>query len=167
MARLTVDQWETVRAEREAGASFPELAARHGVSHQAIQKRAKKESWGDGSDLEGAIQRKVSEKVAGVVAGCNPKKRNEAADAEAERRAEVLRRHREEPNAARERIYAGLHAHKAAFDKEGKALAFDDLKAAKIAAEALQIVQAMERKAWGLDESQPAAVVVPRPLVAL
>lgn len=45
MARLTPDQWETIRAEREAGASFPEIAKRFYVSHQAIQRRAKKEGW--------------------------------------------------------------------------------------------------------------------------
>jgi hypothetical protein len=45
MPRLDASQWESVRAEREAGASFPELAARFGVSHQAIQKRAKAEGW--------------------------------------------------------------------------------------------------------------------------
>lgn len=47
MPRLTADTWETVRAEREAGASFPELAAKFGVSHQAIQKRATPEGQTD------------------------------------------------------------------------------------------------------------------------
>ena len=78
MARLTADQWETIRAEREAGKSFPELAKKHGVSHQAIQKRAKNEGWGDGADIGVTVRRKVAEKVAGVVAGCNPKKKAEA-----------------------------------------------------------------------------------------
>ena len=156
MARLTADQWETVRAEREAGASFPELAARHGVSHQAISKRAKKEGWGDGTDLEGTIQRKVAEKVAGVVAGSNPKKRNEAADAEAERRAEVLRRHRDE-----------WQDHVSLFTTRSIKADFEVGKSAKISAEMLKIRQEGERKAWGLDESQPQAVVVSRPLVAL
>jgi hypothetical protein len=45
MPRLKLDQWKTIRAEREAGTSLPKLAARHGVSHQAIQKWAKKEKW--------------------------------------------------------------------------------------------------------------------------
>jgi hypothetical protein len=29
MPRLSADQWETVRAEREAGVSFPEIAPGH------------------------------------------------------------------------------------------------------------------------------------------
>lgn len=42
------------------------------MSHQAIQKRAKDEGWGDGKEVGDAVRRKVAEKVAGVVAGCNP-----------------------------------------------------------------------------------------------
>jgi hypothetical protein len=43
---MTAEQWETIRAEREAGSSFPELGARFGLSHQAIQKRAKADAYG-------------------------------------------------------------------------------------------------------------------------
>ena len=152
MPRLTQDQWETIRAERESGSSFPVLAAKHGISHQAIQKRAKKEGWSDGADVEGAIHRRATEKVAGIVANANPQKRAEAIDAEAERVAEVQRRHREEPNSIRERLYAGLKAHRAAETKESKQLAFEDLKAAKIASECMSNIHKMERVAYGLEE---------------
>lgn len=160
MPRLTRDQWETIRAEREAGASFPELAAKWGVSHQAIQKRAKAEGWGDGQDVGEIIRRKVAEKVAGVVAACNPKKRAEAINAAAERSAEIIKRHQEESNEIRERLYAGLKAHRAAETKEQKQLAFEDLKAAKIASETLLNIHRAERKAWGLDEERSRADVV-------
>lgn len=163
MPRLTADQWESVRAEREAGASFPELAAKYGVSHQAIQKRAKAENWGDGSDVGESIRRKVAEKVAGVVASCSPQKKAAAIDAEAERAVEVLRRHREETNAVRERLYAGLKAHKAAEAKADKQLAFEDLKAAKIASETIINIHKAERVAWGLDERQAAAAAPQMP----
>ncbi len=71
-----------------------------------------------------------------------------------------MRRHQEETNAARERLYAGLKAHKAAVTKEDKALAFEDLKAAKIAAEALSIIQRLERINWGLDETNAKPEIV-------
>ncbi len=136
MPRLTADQWETVRAEREAGASFPELAARWGVSHQAIQKRAKAEGWGDGRDVGEIVRRKAAS-------------------------AEVIRRHQEETNAVRERLYAGLKAHKAALTKEDKVLAFEDLKAAKIASETIINIHRAERQAWGLDvdNNKPTVVI--------
>lgn len=162
MPRLSADQWETIRAEREAGASFPELAAKYGVSHQAIQKRAKTEGWGDGRDVGEIIRRKVAEKVAGVAA-CNPKKRAEAIDAAADRSAEIIRRHQEESNAIRERLYAGLKAHRAAETKEDKQLAFEDLKAAKIASETLLNIHKAERQAWGLDVQAAGEIVIKNP----
>jgi hypothetical protein len=160
MPRLSREIWADVRAEREAGASFPELAAKYGVSHQAIQKRAKAEGWGDGTDVAEVIRRKAAEKVAGVVVGCNPKKRAESINSAADRAAEVVRRHQEETNAARERLYAGLKAHKAAVTREDKLLAFEDLKAAKIAAEALSIIQRLERINWGLEEASAKPEIV-------
>jgi hypothetical protein len=151
MARLTKDQWETIRAERATGASFPELASRHGVSHQAIQKRAKKEGWSAAENVGSEIPKRATEKVAGIVATDNPKKKQEAIDAEAERIAEVQRRHREEPNAIRDRLYAGLKSHREAKSKEEKQLAFEDLKAAKISSECLLNIHKAERQAWNLD----------------
>ena len=156
MPRLSKEVWAEIRAEREAGASFPELAARWGVSHQAIQKRAKAEGWGDGTNVAEVIRRKVAEKVAGY----NPQKKTAAIDAAAERAAEVVRRHQEETNAARDRLYSGLKAHKAAATKEEKALAFEDLKAAKIAAEALAIIQRLERINWGLEDASAKPEIV-------
>lgn len=148
MPRLSADQWAAIRAEREAGASFPELAEKYGVSHQAIQKRAKAEGWGDGTDVADTIRRKVAEKVAGVVAACKHKKKAEAIDAAAERGAEVVRRHQAE-----------WEDHRARF---GSVPAdFEDGKLAKISAEMLRIRHEGERRAWGLDEAagQPAIVI--------
>ena len=41
MPRLSSDQWESIRAEREAGASFGDLAQKYGVDKAAIVRRAK------------------------------------------------------------------------------------------------------------------------------
>ncbi|GIV50597.1 MAG: hypothetical protein KatS3mg038_1118 [Candidatus Kapaibacterium sp.] len=148
MPRLTADQWAQIRAEREAGASFPELAAKVWRCHQAIQKRAKAEGWGDGTDVAEVIRRKVAEKVARVVAGSNPKKRAEAIDAAAEKSASVVLMHQAE-----------WEDHRARFGSVPND--FEDGKLAKISAEMLRIRQEAERRAWGLDDAatQPTIVI--------
>lgn len=154
MPRLTVDQWETVRAEREAGASFPALAARHGVSHQAIQRHAKREEWRDGADVAGVVRRKAEEKVAGIAA-LSEKKRAAAIDAAAEDAAAVVRRHRQEWQRVVELRQEALSAR-----GTDQADAFQRAKLAKITAEMTAIQQAGERKAWGLDADKAKADVV-------
>jgi hypothetical protein len=148
MPRLSKETWADIRAEREAGATFPELAAKYGVSHQAIQKRAKAGGWGDGTDVAEVIRRKVAEKVARVVAGANPEKRAEAIDAAAEKSASVVRTHQAEWEAHRERFGSAPGD-------------FESGKLAKISAEMLRIRQDGERKAWGLDDAsaQPTIVI--------
>lgn len=159
MPRLSKETWADIRAEREAGASFGELAEKYGVDKAAIVRRAKAEGWSDGQDVAEIIRRKVTEKLTGT-SPTAPEKKAAAIDAAAERAAELVRRHQEETNAARERLYSGLKAHKAAVTKEDKALAFEDLKAAKIAAEALSIIQRLERINWGLDETNAKPEIV-------
>lgn len=141
MPRLTADTWETVRAEREAGTSFPELAARFGVSHQAIQKRAKAEGWSDGADVAEVIRRKVAEKVAGVVATANSKKKAEAIDAAASKVAAVVDLHQQEWVDHRDRFGSVPDT-------------FEDGKLAKISSEMLAIRQKGERQAHGLDDGK-------------
>ena len=160
MPRLTADTWETVRAEREAGATFEALAGKFGVSHTAVIKKSKTENWSDGQDVAALIRRKVSEKVSGVVSAGNPKKKAEAIDAAADRSAEVVKRHQEETNAVRERLYAGLKAHKSAMNKEEKVLAFEDLKAAKISSETILNIHKAERQAWNLDDNKSAHEII-------
>lgn len=147
MGRLTADQWSTIRAEREAsGTSFRELAAKHKVSDAAIVKRSKSEGWGDGSDVDGVINRKVSEKVSGVVSTDDPKKKAAAIDAEAEKRAAIVQRHRQEW------VQVGaLRQEALQVRQHDPDLAFNRAKLAKITAEMTKIQQDGERKAWGLD----------------
>lgn len=134
--------WEQIRAEYETGATQSELSRAHGVSRAAIQKHIEAEGWTQ--DVEPAIQRKVAEKVAGVVAGCNPKKKAEALDAEAARRADVVQRHRDE-----------WEEHKQLVDTAVGKRDFESAKLAKITAETLKIRQEAERKAWSIDVAQP------------
>nr|WP_281719961.1 hypothetical protein [Nitrosomonas nitrosa] len=150
MARLTLEKWSEIRAQFEVGASARELSSIYGISHTAINKKAEKEGWT--RNIEPAIRRKVSEKVSGYVSSDNLQKRAEAIDAEAERRAAVIERHRNEWPEMRGMVERGREAHKTAQGLENKRIAFEDLKAAKIASETLKIIQDGERRAWGLDQ---------------
>jgi hypothetical protein len=160
--RGTLD-WAAIRAEYEAGESARGLARKHGCSKTAIVKHVHAEGWQQ--DAEAAIQRRTAEKVSGLVASELPAKRSEAIDAEAGRRAEVVRRHREETNDVRALMHEGLRAHKEATGTNAKKLsdkdasaareaAFDTLKAAKIASETIINLHRAERKAWGLDTGE-------------
>lgn len=154
--------WERIRAEWEAGGSFRGLGKKHPVSYVTIKKHADKEGWS--RNLEAQIRKRVSEKVVGIN-DVSSKKQEQAIDAEAERRVAVIQRHRKEWDASRERLYAGLAAHKNASLREdgtketdqatiinNKKLAFEDLKAAKISSEAMTLIQAGERRAWKIDD---------------
>jgi len=139
--------WQQIRAEYEAGATQSELSRKYNVSRTAIQKRIEKDGWAQ--DIEDSLRRKVAEKVAGVVAGCNPQKKAEALDAAAQRRADVEIRHQTE-----------WDEHKQLVDTAIGNADFDAAKLAKITAETLKIRQEGERKAWRLD-SQPPAPAAP------
>lgn len=69
--------------------------------------------------------------------------------AAAAKRAEVLARHRQESNAVRSIAYDAIRR------KDGMMA-----KVAKINAETLQLIQAMERKAWGLDKAESSGTQV-------
>lgn len=129
--------WETIRAEYEAGASQSELSRRYGLSRTAIQKRIRAEGWMQ--DVSGTINRLAEAKVAGVVAGCNPQKKAEALDRAADAKAAVMLRHKAE-----------WERHQALIDEALAAEDFDKAKLAKITAETLKIRQEGERKAWGI-----------------
>lgn len=158
--------WPKIQAEFEHGGpsnSLRQLGKRHSVAHMAIARRAKREGWSQ--SVERSIANKAAELVAGVSSTDATPKKAAAVTAEATRRADVIRRHRDEWNGARGRVYAGLTAHQvaeagAAGDADRRR-AFDVLKAAKISSEALSIIQANERRAWNI-----AADAEPTPLGA-
>lgn len=161
--------WERVRAEYEIGGpdnTARALGVRHGVSHTAVNKRKLKEGWAEPGNLEEAISKKVSEKVSGVVSSGNPVKRAAAIEAEAERRAAVIREHQaewEEIEALRQRVFQALNGDVAVgeVDSNGEqavlmpvAGAFELAKLAKIMAEQTNIKQMGQRKAYGLEAKE-------------
>ena len=131
--------WETIRAEYEVGASQSALAKRHGVSRKAIQKHITAEGWAQ--DISGTLDRLTEAKVAGVVAGCDPKKKAAALDRAADAKAAVIMRHKEEWEQHQQLIRAAV--------ENGN---FDAAKLAKITAETIKIRQEGERKAWGITD---------------
>lgn len=163
--------WERVRAEYEIGG--PEntaraLGARYGVSHTAVNKRKAKEGWAEPGNLEEAIGKKVAEKVSGVASAGNPVKRAAAIEAEAERRAAVIREHQaewEEIEGIRQKVFQALNGEVAVAEPDGEggtavlvqvAGAFELAKLAKIMAEQTNIKQQGQRKAYGLDAKESA-----------
>lgn len=131
--------WETIRAEYEAGASQSELAKRHGVSRKAIQKHITAEGWAQ--DISGTLDRLTEAKVAGVVAGCDPKKKAAALDRAADAKAAVIMRHKAEWEQHQQLIRQAVESGD-----------FDAAKLAKITAETIKIRQEGERKAWGIQD---------------
>jgi len=152
MPKLSRDEWEQIRAEREAGLSFGRLASRYGIDKAAIVRRAKAEGWGDGADAAELVRRKAMAQVTGT-AITDPEKRAAAIDTAAELAANVIRRHQEEAEQVRELLWRGLEAHQAAETLDEKRLAFETLKAAKISSETALNLQRMERISHGLDDA--------------
>ena len=130
--------WATIRAEFEAGATRRQLVEKYGCSPTALAKRELAEGWKQ--DLEAAIQKRTVEKVAKLEGTADPKKRAAAVDDEAQRRADVVSRHRTEWD-----VHAGL------LDEVFERRDFNLAKLVKITAETLKIRQEGERKAWNLD----------------
>lgn len=137
--------WETIRAEYEAGATMGDLSRRHGVGKPAISKRASAEGWVQ--DVSGAVDRLAEAKVNGIVDTVTPQKKAEAVDRAAEAKADVIRRHKAE-----------WDRHKVIMDEALQNLDFDRAKLAKITAETLKIRQDGERRAWGITDKTEAEV---------
>lgn len=129
--------WESIRAEYEAGASQADLSRRHGVSRKAIQKHITAEGWTQGSS--GTVNRMAEDKVAGIVAGCDPKKKAEALNRAADAVAAVITEQREAWKGFDGKVTSALEAND-----------FERLKCLKIASEALRNAQECQRRAWGI-----------------
>lgn len=134
--------WEAIRAEYEAGTSQSALSKKYGVTRKAIQNHIAKESWVQG-DVTAQINRIAEEKVAGIVAGCDPEKKAIAMQAAADAKVQVIQRHKAEWEQHQKLI------HDAVAEDD-----FEKAKLAKITAETIKIRQEGERKAWGLDKTE-------------
>lgn len=146
--------WEAIRAEYEAGSTMGELSRTHGVSKQAISKKARAEGWmQDASEM---ISRLAQAKVDGLVDTVNPKKKAEAVNHAADRKAEIMQRHRDAWPAIKK-----LNADAVSSQD------FDLAKLAKISAETEKIIQEGERRAWGITEVQDGAGIAAQTAVRI
>lgn len=152
MTKLTPEQWKTIRAEREAGATFGQLAERHGTSKASIVARSTAEGWTvDPTALE-AVRRKTAERVIGLteigtVTGRGAKSR--AIEQQADAAAALILKHRRE-----------LEEHRQKFPLDLILRDFDAGKSCKISVEAMVIRQNAERRALGLDRDDTQQTVV-------
>ena len=142
MPRLTTNAWLEVRAKREAGLTFPVLAAEYGVDKAAICRRAKREEWADGDGLAGVFRQKVNAKVNRIDTA-NKVTRLATIDAAADRAVVIINRHRED-----------WRRHYELFPIDTVAQDSNLARLAKLAAEMLCIRQKGERAAWGLEEER-------------
>ena len=153
--RLTADQWSSIRQQYETDPrlSFGDLAEKHGISKQAIHKRATTEKWErvlSLAELNARAQTRADHLVDGRVdAQTLASTRKAGIDEATERRAAVLERHRKEIDGPRKLVYQAIQS--------------GDLEKAKLAkaiAETLRIAQELERKAWGLDAAEGGSSVI-------
>ncbi len=133
--------------------SYEDVAKKYKVSKAGVIKRAFKENWIRPDEVTKAIKKRADEKVTGIVSPVTIAKRAQIIDSEAEKVAEVIKRHRTEVNGIRERLYSGLQNHKVAKTLEQKRLAFCDIQAAKVASDAMLNIHRLERQAWSIDEA--------------
>jgi len=129
--------WETIRAEFEAGATMGALSRRHGVNKAAISRRARKEGWT--ADLTDVVNRRAD--------AVDPQKKAAAVEAAAARKAAVISEQREAWGGFKNEVRAALDVND-----------FDRLKCLKIASEALRNAQECERKAWGIQDKAETEV---------
>lgn len=176
MARLTSDQWADLRSQWEASPKqgLAWLVRKEGgpwdVTEEAVRMRRKAEGWTKRGALGSVIEKAHLLADAGRAphdpelgdtqlgphdSGASSDGADGSTEAElgstekaeksaVELRAELIERHRTEWRAARSLLYRSMRIGKTA-------TGFDAAKFSKISAETLSIIQAGERKAWGLD----------------
>ena len=179
MARKQVD-WERIETDFRVGAkSVREIAAEHGISHTAINKRAKAEDWI--RDLQGKVKAKADALVAKAlvakeVSAHAAATEKETVEVEAQVQARIRLAHRGDITRMRSlviRLLAECEAEAAdpgVFESLGEMLRNPDergqdklneayhkaislpqrIKGVKELAEALRVLIALEREAYGI-----------------
>jgi len=136
--------------ESDPDMTYVDIANISGLSKQAIGRRAKREKWKKRT-TSAAITKVAHDKatigdneaLAGTLVPADSSVGEAIADALADVKAEIIARHRREWNGTRNKIYGALQSSD-----------FEKAKLGKITSEALSIIQAGERKAWGLDSDK-------------
>ncbi|MBF0529197.1 MAG: hypothetical protein HQK55_07985 [Deltaproteobacteria bacterium] len=131
------------------------LSRKHNVSRKAIQVHIRKDMWIQ--DVSSDLQRAVEAKVAGVVAGCDLRRKAGAIEAEAQRRADVEFRQRKDWEPLQKKLnlcVSGLPEKPEEEDSKLKTIKAM-IATIKAAAEAMMTIHGGERKSWRLDTALP------------
>lgn len=164
--RIPEERYAAARIIYESvpGMSYAKLADQTGISERSLEEKSRKEGWKKSPLLPDKNMTEQAQAVADQYAGklaeygpeAGAQQKHEAMVQTAQEfavaeRAKILDRHRREWGAVRNLLYDSV---------KGRQFA-DISKLAKISAETLAIIQANERKAWGLkDEEQPTGVTI-------
>lgn len=145
MPKLSVEAWEDLRAQREAGASLGELSRLFDIDKSRISRRARKEGWATPAEAAATIRQRVNSRV-----NLDPAKKEVALDRAVDQATEIVVRHRRD-----------WVRHHELFTVEACAADFDHAKRARITAEVLSLRQKGELSAWGLhNQSQEEVEIV-------
>lgn len=160
VAPIKID-WTEARALYEGGESMRSVARTMGVSHEAVRRRVDLEGWAQ--DQERTIRRKAAAKASGLanVDSGNNAALAAAVEEEAERRAAIVRVHRDEPKVVRGLMYDAAKAVREARTTAETKAAELKVRAVKGLAQTMRDLHAMERDAWGLEllpEGAPGAM---------
>jgi hypothetical protein len=120
--------WDSIKADYIRGIPLDELARKYGVRYKTILLKAKAKEWGG----EFRSAHKNNQDKAELKGN------------------EIVTRHCNEANLVRERLYVGINRHRSALDLISKKLAYEDLRAAKLAVECLLLLHKIERQAYGI-----------------
>ncbi|WP_288078616.1 hypothetical protein [Pseudomonas sp.] len=150
--------------EGDPNISMADVAAEVGVTVRAMRRWTQEENWSKRKQDMSERAHAAADNYKGKLSELGPEittEQQKQAEADAaeetavQLRAQVLDRHRKEWNAPRKLSYDAV-----------KAKDFNQMKMAKITAEALTLIQNGERKAWGIDSgpdgNQKVTVVIER-----
>lgn len=157
--------WDSLRAEYEAGATDSALSRKWGVSRTAIRKRRDRDAKaGDPwrQDSEARIRRATRAKLSGTANAPDQVTLEQAIDTEAAKRAAIIQGHRNLFADVRQLVQEALAMRNARTTGRGKAAkrtggvgaAFEAMKLAKITSETARNIMVGERLAYGIAEGE-------------
>jgi hypothetical protein len=156
--------WERIERDYRAGVkTLREIASEYGVSHGAINKRAKRDEWA--RDLAGKVARKADELVSRTALSKQASRdarvaERQIVDANARAIVEIRLSHRKDIALARETV-SGLLGELASCAEESKDSILERSRVAKTLSDALSALIDKERQAFNIDARTPESADMP------
>ncbi len=146
--RYTKELWALIQIDYEAGLSQAELCRKYDMHKATISRRIKNHGWVQSH--EPVIHAKADKILAGTV-GLTDDALDEALDKEAQRRANITAKHREQWIELTDMVKSVIG------NKQTDKATFEKMKTCKISSETITLIQAGERKAHKLDMDDSTA----------